>query len=244
MRTMSNAMVAALVAAMITLASCKQEEPPAPPTPSTAPLASAPQSAPPAGGMGQLPPGHPPINGQNPAGAPAGDVHAGMPVLPQASDRKMLDKAATEFEGLTLTPPKEWLPFDASSGMMPPVAAFLLPPAEGAEGDTEARLTYFPNMINMPIEQNLDRWFNQVQQPDGKLTKDVAKVENFEAGGAQITVADMTGSINGVAGQRMIAAQIAHPKGPHFLKVAGPEATVAKWHDAIIDYLKSAQVKP
>ncbi|HRX84499.1 MAG TPA: hypothetical protein P5572_05715 [Phycisphaerae bacterium] len=242
MRTTSITMVAACFAAMFVLASCKQEEPPAPPTPSTAPLASAPKSTPPASNMGELPPGHPPIGGQDMGDAQAGNAHSGMNVLPKSGERKMLDTAPTQFEGLTLTPPDGWKPFDASGGMMAPVAAFLLPPADGATGDTEARLTYFPNMHGMPAQMNLDRWFGQVQQPDGKATKDVAKVEEFDAGGAKITVADMTGTIGGQTDQRMIAAIIEHPKGPHFLKVAGPAATVAKWHDSVIDYLKSAKV--
>jgi hypothetical protein len=167
-----------------------------------------------------------------------------MPVLPKSGARKMLDTAPTSFPGIKLTPPAEWQAFDASGTPMAPVAAFVLPAPEGATGEAEARLTHFPNMRNMPAQDNLDRWFGQVQQPDGKPTKDAAKVETFEAGGAKITVADMTGTIGGATEQRMIAAIIEHPQGPHFLKVTGPQATMARWADSVTAYLKSAQVEP
>jgi hypothetical protein len=240
--------VGVLIVALFVLASCKQEEPPPPPTPSNAPLAAAPKSTPPPTfDPGELPPGHPPIGGQTPGepAVPQDDIHSGMQLVPKpGADRRMLDTAPTQFEGLTLMPPEGWQAFDPGASPMGPIAAFLLPPAEGAEGDTEARLTHFPAMKNIPVEANLDRWYGQVQQPDGKPTKEVATLGSFDAGGAKITVADMSGTINGIAGQRMIAAAIEHPNGPHFLRVAGPEATVAKWRDSVEEYLKSAKVEP
>jgi len=247
MRKISAITAGVCLTSIVMLASCKQQEPSPPPTPSTAPLAAATRPAPPTAGMGELPAGHPPIDGQAPAGleVPKDDVHAGMQLLPKSgAARNFLEAPPTQFTGLVLTPPADWKAFDPAGGPMGPIAAFLLPAAEGTEGDTEARLTYYPGMKQIPLETNLDRWYGQVQQPDGRPTKEVAKVETIEAGGAKITITDMSGSIAGVAGQRMIAAAIEHPQGPHFLKVTGPEATLASQYDAIMQYLKSAQVQP
>lgn len=235
----------------LTLLSCKRDEPVTPATPSLAPLAVAPTTAPgPVSPTATLPPGHPPIGDAATAQAtpPKDDVHAGvpgMPGLPHAdAERTFLDAAPTRFAGISLTPSAEWRAFDPGNNPMGPVAAFLLPAAEGAEGAAEVRLTHYPGMKNIPLEMNLDRWYGMVVQPDGKPTKDVARLETFDAGGAHITVADMSGSISGVANQRMIAAAIEHEQGPHFLKVTGPEATVAQWRDSVIAYLKSAKVEP
>ena len=277
------AMVCVLGASLLAANGCKQEEPPAPPKPSTAPLAEA---APKATAQPQLPPGHPPINGQSSAGPippnakmpddhppidgvtagaqsqdkglPAGHPpmggamggssnSGGMPAMRSAlasGNEKLLDEAPTQFAGITLTPPADWQPFDPGNGPMSPVAAFVLPKAEGDETNASARLTYFPGMRNMPqmVDLNLNRWYGQVQQPDGKPTSEIAKKSVFEANGAKITLVDMPGIIDGTPDQRMIAAIIEHPKGPHFLKVAGPTATVERWHEAVVNYLKSATV--
>jgi hypothetical protein len=253
LRSRTVVMLAPVLVGMGWVAACKEKEPPPPAAPSVAPLAKAPQKAPPVDPNASLPPGHPPIGGNTPprGQAPNDAIHGGkpsmpgMPELPDADAAKdLLDKAPTQFAGITLTPPEGWKAFDAGQGGMAPVAAFVLTKPEGAAGDATARLTHFPGMKRIPLEMNLERWYRQVQQPDGKPTKDVAKQETFEAGGAKVTVVDMSGTIDNKPGQRMIAAAIEHAKGPHFLKVAGPEATVAHWRDSVMTYLKSAATQP
>jgi hypothetical protein len=187
-----------------------------------------------------LPPGHPPVGGASGGSAPAA---GGMGMPPAIPKEMKFVEPTTQFAGVSLTPPAGWKAFEAGSGPLAPVAAFLLERVEGDSADASARLTYFPNMRDtVTLDSQLERWYGQVQQADGKPTSEVAKRETFEAGGATITVADMTGSISGVPDQRMIAAVIIHPEGPHFLKVQGPAKTIEKWHDSVIEYLKSAKV--
>ncbi|MCB9849832.1 MAG: hypothetical protein H6817_03930 [Phycisphaerales bacterium] len=255
MRRFALGVIPAVLVGGLLVSACSKDQPPPPPTPSSAPLAKAPTSVP-QQMSGELPPGHPPIDGMPSAQgkAPNDDIHSGMnqgmgqgmgqmsAMPPKDEDRTILDSAPTEFAGLSLTPPEGWKAYDASGGPMAPVAAFVLAKADGDSADGIARLTHFPGMKSIPLEMNLERWYRQVQQPDGSNTKDVAKMETIDAGGAKITVVDMSGNISGAEKQRMIAAVIEHPNGPHFLKVVGPEATMAKWHDSIIEYLKSAKV--
>jgi len=40
-------------------------------------------------------------------------------------------------------------------------------------------------------------------------------------------------------GFRMIAAYIDAPDGPYYMKLVGPQATIAKWHDSVQTFLKS-----
>ena len=228
--------------------------------PAASPMGELPPGHPPIGGERQaqqqaaqdsgLPPGHPPIGGQQPGQMPATNdmgLPAGHPPINPTGTTSEGAKAEaeTDFDGLRLTPPEGWQPFNpASNRGFTPIAAFVLPHVEGDTEDATARLTHFPAMKNTPVEANLDRWYGQIAQPDGKPTKDVAKVEEFEANGVKVTLADMTGLIpgQGDATWRMMAAVIEHPKGPHFLKVVGPEKTMDKWADSVVQYLKSAQI--
>jgi hypothetical protein len=237
-----------VVAAMT--AGCKPQEAPPPEVPSSPPLAKTPREAPSpaATATPDLPPGHPPIGGQQQM-PPIGEtgLPAGHPQInpANASEGEKVD-AQTDFEGIRLIPPDGWQAFSprANRGFTP-IAAFVLPHVEGDTQDATARLTYFPAMKNIPVEANLNRWYGMVSQPDGRPTKDVAKVEEFENNGVKVTLVDMTGNIAGNEGLwRMMAAVIQHPQGPHFLKVAGPEKTMAKWADSVRAYLQSAEVIP
>jgi hypothetical protein len=198
-----------------------------------------PQGGESAQGADGLPPGHPPIT-------PPGGAMGGVTEMPPAVPPQVKEvEAKTQFAGLSLTPPAGWKAFDAGSGPLAPVAAFLLERAEGDSADASARLTHFPDMRGrITLEQQLERWFGQVQQPDGRPTSEVAKTETFQVGEVVITLADMTGSIAGVPNQRMLAAMIVHAEGPHFLKVQGPASTVEKWYPSVLEYLKSAKVTP
>ena len=83
-------------------------------------------------------------------------------------------------------------------------------------------------------------------QPDGKATKDVAIVENFDLGEVKVLLADISGTttIEGAAtpDRRMLSAIVNHPRGPHFVKVLGPAKTVGKWRESVVAYLKSAEI--
>lgn len=157
------------------------------------------------------------------------------------------------LEGLTLRPPADWVSQPLSSNPMGPVAIFLIPAVEGDTEKTEARITWFPSMRNMPPEPNIDRWLQQVKLPDGSTPKrDQAQITSLESNGAKITILDVSGRISGggpmmggtdIADGRMIAAIIDHPQGPHFVKLTGPKATVAHHVEAVLTFIRSAQVK-
>ena len=236
---------------------CKPKEGPPPKAPKTAPLAEAVPAAP---SGAQLPAGHPPIDGGSapsqaaPAKLPPGHPPIDMPQAPPAAAGKPAVGGEVEtLVGIKLTTPKGWIPLAprASGGAfsVKPAAAFVLPRAKGDAEDATVRVTHFPGMKNVPVSAQLDRWYNQFVQPTGKPTKDVAITESYAIGGATVTVTDIPGTMRsgqggGKANYRMIAAVIEHPKGPHFVKVVGPSATIDKWKDSIIAYVKSVQVIP
>jgi hypothetical protein len=62
------------------------------------------------------------------------------------------------------------------------------------EGDTVSRITIMA--AGGSIDANVDRWLGQFSQPDGKPTKDVAKVEKKKVGDYEVTVVDISGTMS------------------------------------------------
>ncbi len=209
------------------------------PKPTTPPKtsASAPEASP-------TPPGM-----MDPHAATGG---AGQPAGPQPTE--------TQLAGLTLQIPEGWTAeVPEANPQMPEMGAkavFRLAHVEGDSEDVYVRVTHFPGM-KVSDEMNLDRWFAAFKQPDGRMTKEVAKVERFEVGAVQVVLADIPGTMT-VAGApkpgttpmagaekadwRMLGAIIKHERGPHFVKVVGPTKSVDHWKASVVAYLKSVKV--
>ncbi len=247
MKQFVKVLVFGCLVSAITIVGCKKDEPGTVEEPSLPPLAStkptqpsqnrSTQKAPPIppGHGDSLPAGHPPIGGAMPK-AEAGNVE--------------IDKAAEGSAGLKLTAPEGWQPMEpavpsnSAFQVAGPLAVFKLEKANDDDTDAVVRLTHFPGMKDIPIQAQLDRWFGMVSQPDGSSTKEAAKVESWEANGVKVTVADMTGTMTSESGSvRMISAAIEHPNGPHFVKAVGSADTIERWHDSIMEYLKTATLE-
>lgn len=177
-----------------------------------------------------MPPGHPPTSAPTAAATPG----------------------AAALEGITMKVPEGWKPAPTPPGQMGmgPKAVYILPPAEGAEGEASVRITHFPGMKGMD-DMNIDRWLAQVKKSDGSaFTREEAKISVQPMGAIRLTIVDLDGSVKtdmpgaseAAHGQRMIAAIVDHPKGPHFVKVLGPASTIAKHADEVYEFLTSAKV--
>ena len=149
---------------------------------------------------------------------------------------------------LKFDPPQGWVSKTPSSSMR--VADFTLPKAEGDTEDATLTVFFFGATQGGNIQANVDRWIGQMSQPDGRPSKDVAKTSTMTAHDLKITIVDVTGTYvaettPGSAdhfnkpGFRQCAAVVETPGGPYFVKLTGPEKTVAKWHDSFTSFLKS-----
>ena len=87
------------------------------------------------------------------------------------------------------------------------------------------------------VDDNLDRWLGQFTQPDGKKSRDVAKIEKTQLAGQDATVVSVAGHFEAQAmpgatdavdkqDQALLAAIIASPSGPYYFKLVGAKATV------------------
>lgn len=94
------------------------------------------------------------------------------------------------------------------------------------------------------IEANIKRWIGQFSQPDGKATKEVAKVEEFEVDGTKVHWVDISGtfaeSMGGGPfapgkivkreGHRMIGVIVVpkESRAQYFIKMTGKKDLVEK----------------
>ena len=106
------------------------------------------------------------------------------------------------------------------------------------------------------LKANVERWILQFSQPDGKSTKEVAKVTNKKINGQDATIVDISGTFS----ERMGGGPVAPGKtvkrpdyrmlggiiqtkdaGQYFFKLYGPQKTMAKSEKLFLTMLESVQ---
>jgi hypothetical protein len=133
-------------------------------------------------------------------------------------------------------------------------AQYKLPKAGGDAEDALLIVYYFGKGQGGTPEANIERWINQVKQPDGSPSKDKAKIETLTINGMPVTTLDLLGNYSGGMSAdstpqdsksiyRMRGAIIDTPKGSYFAKLTGPEKTVNHWDRTFNDYLHSFEFK-
>jgi hypothetical protein len=131
------------------------------------------------------------------------------------------------------------------------LAEWTLPRAASDTEDGLVTLYFFGANMGGNAQANIERWIGQFSQPDGKASKDIARTSaGLTSSGLRISSVDVTGTYvaevtPGSAehfnkpGWRQIAALVETPGGPHFVKVIGPAATLAKWEASATAFVKS-----
>jgi len=158
----------------------------------------------------------------------------------------------TEAAGLRFSVPKEWTRVPAPSDMR--AAQYQIPRATGDSADGELVLFFFGKGKGGGTQENLDRWYGQITQPDGKATRDVAVVTIRTINGLKVTAVDTPGTYVGMpgmggdaqpkTGSRMLAAVVEGDAGPWFFKAVGPDKTMTQakpGFDALIASLEAHQ---
>ena len=148
---------------------------------------------------------------------------------------------------LKYTAPSGWQTRTASSSMR--IAEFVLPGRDAATGSAELVLYYFGG-TGGSVDANIQRWLGQMQQPDGRATSEVAVRESRTINGLKVALLDVSGTYvaevkpgatekHNSPGFRMRTAVVETPRGPYFLKLVGPAATVETWKASFNDFLSS-----
>ena len=196
--------------------------------------AAAPEAAPAAPATAPAPdPGIGPISSRGTT--PNGGAPAAPPSGPAAGDAKL------QFEL-----PKAWTAETPSSTMR--IAQASIP---GAAGAGELGVFYFGSGQGGKIEDNLQRWTDQVEAGAGTPKPERG---TLDANGLKVTWVDVHGTLKPssmgmgpskpVTDARLLGAVVEGPGGPWFFKATGPDKTLGPQRDAFFAMLKSARVAP
>src|ERR1044071_10457870 len=158
---------------------------------------------------------------------------------------------AFQKSSLKFTVPAGWIEEERTSSMR--VAQYRLPKAATDSEDASLVLYYFGQSQGGSTAANIERWVSQMKQADGSAAKD-PKQESFEANGLKVTTVDVSGTyvaetapgsgtFHNNPAYRLRAAVVQTPSGSYFVKLVGPEKTVAQWNDSFVSYLKSFEFK-
>ena len=156
---------------------------------------------------------------------------------------------------LKLKAPNGWITERPTSSMR--VSQYQLPAAEGDAEPASLVVYFFGAGQGGSVDANLERWIGQMQTPGGGSSKDKAKTDTTTVNGLKVTLLDVSGTyaggdMGGGGGGggaqskpnfRMRAGVIETPKGAYFIKLIGPEKTVAHWDQGFQDFIKSAEFK-
>jgi hypothetical protein len=168
----------------------------------------------------------------NPHGEPAGPPHASVPKATGPKTLDPLPDGRLALGPFALALPKDWTTKPVTSSMR--AADLVLPAKPGAEA--ELIVYYFGAQGAGSIDDNLDRWFGQFDQPDGKKSRDVAKIEKTKFAGQTATYVSVAGHFAAEAmpgteavdkqNQALLAAIVDSPSGPYYFKLVGAKTTV------------------
>jgi hypothetical protein len=153
---------------------------------------------------------------------------------------------------LNFKAPSGWVEEKASSAMR--VAQYKLPKETGDGEDASLVVYYFGKGQGGGTAANIERWVNQMKQPEGSTSKPKAKEGSLTVNGLKVTTIDVAGTYTAEtapgSGQfynnpnyRLQAAVIETPRGSYYLKVVGPEKTIAKWDNSVTEFVKSFEFK-
>jgi hypothetical protein len=150
---------------------------------------------------------------------------------------------------LRLKAPEGWVSERPSSGMR--VSQYQLPAAEGDAEAASLVVYYFGPGQGGSVDANLQRWIGQMET----TSTEKSKTETMTINGMKVTLLDVSGTYSGgdMAGGggsaksnpnfRMRAGVIETPKGAYFIKLVGPQKTVARWDQSFREFLQSAEFK-
>ena len=146
---------------------------------------------------------------------------------------------------LSFTRPAGWTDRAPASSMR--VAEFVVPKASGDTEDGELIVYYFGG-TGGTVEANLQRWASQFQSGTDPIrttaTVNWLRLTSLDVSGTYVAeVRPGATERHNKPGFRMRATVVETPKGPYFIKLTGPAATINGAGAAFDQFLKSLDFK-
>jgi len=179
---------------------------------------------------GTMPADHPPVLG--PDGRPVGAGGGPAPAPPPPPT----PSGAPSAGGLTWDAPEEPLTREAPSSPMRK-AQYAIRPEDPSGSAAQLTVFYFGPGQGGSVQDNLDRWVQQVDPPGDTPPEDAAEVTRDEVRGMPVSLVTSVGTFAGLDGVphddwRLLGAIIEGPEGPVFFKLTGPKALVDRGESA------------
>ncbi len=158
-----------------------------------------------------------------------------------------------ELGSISVRVPEGWKTETPSSRMRKAQYSLKSPTGEGESATLV--VFYFGRSQGGSVSANLERWYGQFRQPDGRPSREVASVTKTSVSGMQVTVADVSGTYAPSAmgpmmpragpkpDYRMLAAIVESQEGPYFFKLTGPIGTVTHWQASFDEFIGSVSQK-
>jgi hypothetical protein len=159
-------------------------------------------------------------------------------------------EAPTALGPLVFTAQPGWTVEKPSSQMRK--AQYLLPRAENDKEDASL-VVYFFGGQGGSLEDNVNRWTQQFEQPDGRKSSEVLTSSERTVNGMKVHDVVLSGTYVAETqpgsgthlrkeGWRMMASIIEAKEGPYYAKLVGPEATVKHWEASFREFV--SEMKP
>ena len=126
-------------------------------------------------------------------------------------------------------------------------AQYRLPHVD-SDGEDASLVVYFFGGGGGSAQANIERWAGQFEQPDGSSSSAALRSETRDVNGLKTTEVELSGTYVAETapgsgehvrkeGWRMLASIVEASEGPYFVKLVGPQATVARWETSYRAFL-------
>jgi hypothetical protein len=167
---------------------------------------------------------------------PARRIFAGLFLLALVARAIAAGEVRTQAAGLRFVLPADWVRVPAPSDVR--AAQWRIPRGPKDTEDGELILFFFGPGQGGTADANLDRWYGQFTQPDGRPSREAGVVTTRTVRGLKVTSVDLSGTYSAGAmgagsgakpkpGSRLLGAIVEGDGGPWFFKAIGPDATMA-----------------
>jgi hypothetical protein len=155
-----------------------------------------------------------------------------------------------EIDGVQSQTPADWTPKGSTSKFR--IKEFELTAAKGDSTNANLTIFFFGEGSGGSIDDNVKRWKTMFVPPEGKTVDQVSKLENKKINGIDVAYFEISGSYKYKArpfdqseqpqlrpNYRMIDIIMETKKGPYFIRLVGPAATVEHHKKAFDDWLNA-----